>query len=160
MDVKDVLSLIITIGDDVWKNWGYLITLNVAVLGWLMQRHGLYNLREKTIATLGYSGFIAVLVMGMNNAYSKLDMAANELAYVYVKSSSMPPKDSLSESFVEKSPKYCEQVLGQRELIECKPYSQNLYFANGSIFLSWLFNIVLFWYQGFWLAIRESEKNA
>lgn len=37
------------LGDSVWKNWGFIITVNVAVVGWLLQRHGLYSLSEKII---------------------------------------------------------------------------------------------------------------
>jgi len=159
MEAKDALSLVLILSDDVWKNWSYLITLNVAVLGWLLQRHGLYSLREKIISTMGYTGFVFVILFGMSTAYNKLDLASNELAYIYKTHEKKPVVGGLAENYVLKSPKYCVDVLGERKDVECGKYSDNLDLSVFFIFLGWLFNTVLFWYQGFWLAIRVDEKQ-
>lgn len=158
MDAKDSLSLIITIGDDVWKNYGYFVTLNIAILGWLIQRHGLYNIREKILATLGYSGFIAVLLMGMDTAYEKLDLAANELAYKYIIPAKTPVKEGIIENYIKKSPKYCDKVYPDN-ISSCGEYYDNFYFSAWVISLGWIFNIFLFWYQGLWLAIRDNQRE-
>jgi hypothetical protein len=55
MTEKSILDLILALEGGVWKNWGFIITVNLAVLGWLVQRHGLFSTYEKIISAVAYT---------------------------------------------------------------------------------------------------------
>ena len=161
MNEKEILDVIFFLGDSVWKNWGFIITVNIAVIGWLLQRHGLYSLSEKIIATLGYTVFSFMMLGGMINAYGKLDVAANELAYRYLKiDKTKYSPEGIVEYYVSKSQKYCADAKKNHpDIKECNKYSDNLLMTYISLFTSWIFIIPLFWSEKIWLKARKNSKK-
>ena len=163
LETKDAVSLIITLGDDVWKVWGYLVTVNIALLGWLIQRHGLRNIVEKVVATISYSVFVVVIIQALDTAYDKLDKAANELAYPYVSKtkdiSKVAPGGIVAE-FLGKSPLYCAELPEKLTGGKCQKYSENAKKAAWHVLLGWLFNIILFWANWRRVAVRAKAFGA
>ncbi len=162
MEEKDVVALIFTLRGDVWTNWGFLITVNVATWGWVIQRHGLYSIPEKAIATVGYTLFVFIIIHGMDKAYGELDKAANELAYRYVVNSEKPNTSKIdivpqgiNQLFVEKSPKYCSDIKIEGLALSCNKYSDNFVGAFWGILFGWLFTMALFWFDSFWKKVRK-----
>lgn len=159
LNINDAISLITNIGNNIWTLWTLSLTVNVAVLGWLMQRHGLYALKEKIIASVGYTGFVIVIMFGMKIAYDKLDLAANDLAYTYkiqVKKDSFQISDKgLIATYISRSPAHCKEIKEKLKITDCSKYSDHLYLNIVFVFLGWIINIVLFWYEGFWLTGRK-----
>ena len=70
LNINDALSLISSINGNIWTLRTLSLTVNVAVLGWLMQRHGLYEIKEKILSTIGYTAFVIVIIFGMKCNYS------------------------------------------------------------------------------------------
>ncbi|MBK5275807.1 MAG: hypothetical protein JJE30_12235 [Desulfuromonadales bacterium] len=163
MNEEEIVKLIFSLRDDVWKNWGYIVTFNTALLGWLIQRHGLYSISEKIIASLGYSAFITLMLLGMNKSYCELDSAVNELAYYYSNSSLNAPKVAVQggviEEFIHKSPAYCSKLQSPSKTMKCTKYSDNYSFAVWGIIIGWLFCMALFWLEFIWKSIREKKAN-
>ena len=186
MEPKDILSLIFTLREDVWKQWGYVITVNLAMWGWLIQRHGLYSKFEKIVATVGYTIFIIIILQGMNKAYHELDLAANELHFVQQQEGEAKREiapNGITSYFVYKSPTFAaaykltpdskksspapipsfwQRIFSksaQEDPPEPKPYSENLKTAFWSIFVGWLFSMILFWVSGFWNKARSACKE-
>ncbi len=147
---------IITLGDDVWKNWGILTTINLAVIGWLIHRHGLYGLQEKWVASVANTVFVVLIHAGMHNAYDKLDSAANELAYHYLSSNKSFAEGGIIERYIKMSPRYCRSF---PQIDECAAYSSHFSFAMLFIWLSWLVNMVLFWRESFWKGSRGATPG-
>ena len=152
----DYLQTIIGIGDDVWKNWGLLTTINLAIIGWLMSRHGLYNRQEKIIATVVNVVFILIIQRGMIGAYEKLDMASNDLAYHYLIENMAVPKGGIVENFISKSPKYCQCF---PSIEKCKKYSSVLPVTLLFVWLSFAANLGLFWSEKFWAGSRKTHLS-
>ena len=159
LDINDSLTLITSIGGNIWTLWTLSLTVNVAVLGWLIQRHGLYEIKEKIIASIGFTGFVIVIMFGMTVAYDKLDLASNDLAFTYKvkaeKNSLLISDKGLVATYISRSPDHCLELKEALNIKECSKYSNHLYENLFFVFLGWLFNIVLFWYDGFWLKGRE-----
>ena len=155
----DALYLISVIEGSVWNLLTITVTVNVAVLGWLIQRHGLHGFREKSIASIGYTGFVLSIVFGIQNAYSKLDMAANDLAFIYIEKDSSTNQgisnSGLVSSYISRSPEYCGELRKFLEISECSQYSNYKNINLSFIFVGWLFINVLFWFEGLWLSGRE-----
>ncbi|MCG8046084.1 MAG: hypothetical protein N0E48_10565 [Candidatus Thiodiazotropha endolucinida] len=84
MNEKELIDLIFMLRSDIWENWGYFITVNLAIIGWLLHRHGLFGVWEKAIAFVGYTLFLATMLIGMSKAYSELDSIADDFAYFYI----------------------------------------------------------------------------
>lgn len=176
MSEKEALELIFTLREDIWKNWGYLITFNIAMWGWLIHRHGLYGISEKLVATTGYTFFVLMLVSGLHKSYIELDYAANELAYNYsknielinTKTTNIQDNDitkkmkafvsgGIVEYFLSKSPRYCSEI--PKIQFDCNKYSNNFKFPLKGLFIAWLFSLVLFWMDAFWLKARIISKH-
>jgi len=162
LSINDALVLISSISNSIWTLLTLSLTVNVAVLGWMIQRHGLYETKEKVIASIGYTGFVIVIILGMHFAYDKLDMAANDLAYVYKSSyegsNSLITSKGLVAKYISMSPDYCSELRDPLSIKKCCSYYNKVYINISFILLGWLFNMVLFWYDGFWLKGRKQEK--
>lgn len=146
MNYKDLIDIILVLRDDVLFLWGWLITLNTALLGWLIQRRGLYGRGEKVIATVGYSIFVFMICTAMYKAYGYLDMAANELYNFHLTQGTddaapdmyIPADKGIIESYIKRAPAYCTQI----ESSECKLFSSN--FHGALVWISVGFSIWFF----------------
>ena len=160
MGEKDLIDLIFSLRDDIWQNWGFLITVNLAVWGWLLKRHGLFSQSEKCIATIGYTVFVCLLLYGFDKVYMELDAAANELAYKYSSDNSKTVTESgIIEKLVSNSPKYCEAIKRKNTFLICGKYSSHFWFVLYGVLAGWLFTIVLFWYDAMWIKSRQSSSQ-
>ncbi len=164
MSDKELLDIIFLLGEGVWKNWGFIITVNLAVVGWLLQRHGLYSFHEKVISTLGYTAFAGIMAFGMNSSYEKLDAAANELAFQHTvitendKYKYSP--NGIVKYYISLSPKYCADAAKKHpDIEECKVYSENVWVAYIALIINWLFLIPLFWYERVWIKARVKAET-
>ena len=164
MSYNDLLDVILMLKDDVWSLWGWVITLNVAVIGWLIQRHGLYGWSEKIVATIAYTAFILSMYEAMDDVYKKLDMTTNEL-YGYDVSyreksadtaNYVPAPKGILKYYISRSPEYCRNI---DKSSSCKPYSDDFNVAVIWLTLSWLQNMLLFWCTLIWIIARKLHKK-
>lgn len=121
---------------------GALTTINLAVIGWLIHRHGLYGLQEKWVASVANMVFVVLTHARMQNTYDKLDSAANEFAYHYISCNKSFAEGGIIGSYIKMSPRYCRNF---HQMDEYAVYSSHFRFAMLFIRLSWLVNMVLFW---------------
>jgi len=160
MTEKDILPIILALADNVWKNWGILATITIAILGWLIQRHGLHSRSEKIISSVVYSIIILVVMYAMNYTYKKLDQATNELAYIYMEKPCSQYRvivpGGIIDGFLHRSPKYCYLINKLRNNTECKSYSYDGGFALIIIFFCWILVVSSFWRDSIWKI--ESQK--
>ena len=131
----------------------------MAVFGWMIQRHGLYDLREKIIGTIGYTGFVVVIMLGLKFAYSKLDLAANDLAYTY-KINSSTDQSLISDKgivamYISRSPEYCSELKESLNIKNCTKYYNYMYINISLVLFGWAFCMCLFWYESIWYRSRE-----
>ena len=163
MTEKDILDLIFALEGGVWRNWGFIITVNLAVLGWLVQRHGLYSGLEKTISTAAYTAFVIFMALGMENAYLKLDAATNELASRYIQPTEKLARISpngIIQFYVSKSPKFCNELKKKyADIHECKKFSRNLVLPYSSLAGSWLLFVILFFIEQIWIKSRDKSEH-
>ena len=156
----EVLALISHIESSVWNLLTITITVNLAIVGWLIHRHGLYGVKEKVIAFVGYTGFLCSIVFGIQNAYSKLDLAANDLAHIYIENQNNTKRtianSGLFASYISRSPSHCGELKESLEFEECSKYSNYMNINLIFIFVGWLFISVLFLYDGLWKKGREN----
>lgn len=158
MNENDALALIMSLREDVWKNWGFLITFNTALWGWLIKRNGLHGINEKILATIGCTAFSAFILVGMCKIYTELDAATNELAYAYTANVKIPKTatpDGMVDLLIHKSPIYCSQLHGNAGKSKCGKYSDALNFTLTGILLGLIVSLSLCWMDSFWRKARE-----
>ncbi|MEH6453562.1 MAG: hypothetical protein V7782_11050 [Psychromonas sp.] len=168
-DINGALSVIANITGNIWTLWTLSITVNVAILGWLIQRHGLYELSEKILSTAGYTSFVIVIMYGMHVTHKQLDLAANDLAFIYTeevkKQNNMRliSTKGLIATYISRSPAYCNKLKENLCINKCTRYSDKVKVkvkVNWSIiFCGWLINVVFFWYESFWEKARKFETT-
>ena len=159
MSDKEILEIVFIYREDIRNQWGLLITVNIAIWGWLISRRGLVNRTEKIIATLAYSAFAFMISVEMHKVYILLEYTANEL-FNYLQSTGN--LETLSEHgilnyYVSRSPLFCQAYAEKGSMINgaCTPYSEGFHVAFSYILLSWVFNLILFWSR--WLSVQEKE---
>lgn len=99
LTVGDAMQIIIALGGDIWLLWGFESTVNIALIGWLLEKAGSLSRNQKGIASVGYSIFCVVLVVSFMNGYSKLQLAVRDLAFAAT-SGSMAP-DGLVQGYID-----------------------------------------------------------
>ncbi len=161
MNYKDVVDIIYEYRGDVWQHGMILVTLNVAMWGWLIQRKGLYGRAEKIVATVGYSLFVIIIVLGMNKSYKNLDLACNELYAHHEKSkiNDMISNNGIINNLISKSPDFCNKIKTKpNERSKFHPYSHDFNVSLIFILPGWIFSMILFWSSRLWKSVRCSKK--
>ena len=160
MSSKDIIDIIFEYRSDIWQHWMILVTLNIAMWGWLLQRNGLYGVAEKLVSTVGYSAFVLIIISGMNTSYKILDLATNELFALHEENEIKISAKGIINHLITKSPEFCEKKVAKtNKKTNCSPYSQNLNIALIFILTGWIFSMILFWYKGFWESVLRAKKT-
>ncbi|MEW8286773.1 MAG: hypothetical protein AB2697_12350 [Candidatus Thiodiazotropha endolucinida] len=163
MNEKELIDLIFMLRSDIWENWGYFITVNLAIIGWLLHRHGLFGVWEKAIAFVGYTLFLATMLIGMSKAYSELDSIADDFAYFYIETKQYKiAEDGITEYFISKSPGYCDDYKKESKNtnLKCSSYSSNFYtFVIPGMLGGGLVILILFLFEKIWLKSRAKTKQ-
>ena len=160
MNYKDIVDIIFEYRGDVWQHWVFLVTLNIAMWGWLIQRKGLYGRVEKVVATVGYSAFVIIIISGMKISYDNLDLACNEL-YAHHETEKLKISDrGIIRHLIDKSPEFCvKKNTKPNGAAKCHPYSHCFNDTLIYILLGWVFSMILFWSSRFWERVRHSKKT-
>lgn len=160
MNAKDIIDIIFNYRDDIWQHWMILVTLNIALWGWLIQRKGLFGIAERLIATAGYSAFVLIIISGINKSYINLNLASNELFDYYNRNKVEFSDKGIIKHLITKSPKdYKLKIAATNKIKSYLIKNKDFIFALTSILVGWIFSIILFWSEGLWESSRRAEKT-
>ena len=161
MNYKDILDIIFLLRSNVILLLGWSLTLDVALIGWLIHQRGLHGIKAKIIATFSYTIFVIQIANGMYGIYQKLDLATNELYEYNLKQKAksniyIASHNGIIQHYIRKSPEYCKTI--QSDTI-CYSISRDFYSRLLGAIIGWVINMILFWYSPIWKKVRNLDDE-
>ena len=156
MDVGDTLSVFMALKGNVWTVWTFVVTVNLAMLGWLIQRHGLYGVWEKSTISIIYSVFILIGISALYYIHMRLDQTLNDMYHVYSKKPSNFSTMGMFFDYVEDSAEYCRCENIKASL--CSGYLNRFYWHSIGVLIGWFILMFLFISNSVWNVARANKS--